>query len=342
MWHHSKLFMKNRTVFIHLSFWFVLLAINLALVSRLEDFDAELIVEFMNVAFYAAIFYLNILVIFPQMYEDNKVTYIVTSLLLLILAAIGLHYLNELLLDLLGERRRNRGWGISFFYQPLWMALIYMVGTINSIQKMLNEKTGRIQKITEEKLQTELQLLKNQINPHFLFNALNNIYSLAYTNSGKAPDSILKLSEMLRYVIEDCSRENVSLDNEIAYIKNLIEFYRMKTPEERKIEFSYRIEHPSLPIAPMLFLPFIENSFKYSRIDEDKNGYISIMLNESAAKVHFLIRNSVFTKRKTLQGSGHGISNVQQRLEIIYPGRHSLQILADEESYQAELNLNLI
>ena len=91
----------------------------------------------------------------------------------------------------------------------------------------------------------------------------------------------------------------------------------------------------------MLFIPFIENSFKYSRIDEDKDGYISIVLTERSGMVEFIIRNSVYTKRKTLQGSGHGIANVQQRLEIMYPGRHSLQILADDNSYQAELNLTL-
>lgn len=336
---HSHSIRNKRIV--HIVFWLTLLAVNLALASRLDDFDAELIIEVINVGFYAAIFYLNVLVLFPQLYEDNKVTYIVTSLLLLIIAAIALHFLNDLLLDLFGEYRRSRRRGISFFYQPLWMALIYLVGTVFSIQDMLSEKVRRIQKITEEKLQTELQLLKNQINPHFLFNALNNIYSLTYTKSENAPDSILKLSEMLRYVLEDCSKENVSLENEIAYIKNLIEFYRMKTPEERNIDFSYQVEHAALQIAPMLFIPFIENSFKYSRIEEDKSGYISIFLNESSNKVSFIIKNSVYSSRKILQGSGKGISNVRQRLEIIYPERHSLQILGDEQHYLVELNLNL-
>jgi LytS/YehU family sensor histidine kinase len=198
----------------------------------------------------------------------------------------------------------------------------------------------RNKQVNEEKLQTELQLLKAQINPHFLFNALNNIYSLTYMKSEKAPDSVLKLSEMLRYVLEDCSQEMVPLRQEIMYIKNFLDFYRMKNPGKRTIEFVHEIDNAEIHIAPMLFIPFIENSFKYSRIEEDKNGFVRIQLQVSQGKLTFDIRNSVFVGRPILPGSGRGIANVRQRLEIIYPEKHVLT-LVDGGEYHVVLTINL-
>jgi LytS/YehU family sensor histidine kinase len=194
----------------------------------------------------------------------------------------------------------------------------------------------------EEKLQTELQLLKAQINPHFLFNALNNIYSLTYMKSEHAPESVLKLSEMLRYVLEDCTMEKVPIKNEVDYMQNLIGFYKMKSPGKRKIKFTSHIENMDIRIAPMLFIPFIENSFKYSRIEEDKNGYINIDLNETAGKVLFTIENSIFSARKIMNGSGKGIMNVQQRLNIIYPGKHKLTIDEREGNYTVKLEIDVL
>jgi len=206
---------------------------------------------------------------------------------------------------------------------------------------MLNQQIRRNKIISEEKLQTELQLLKSQINPHFLFNALNNVYSLAYTRSPKAPESILRLSDMLRYVIEECSREFVSISSEIAYMENLMDFYKMKSPGKRKIKFVHDVDNPSIPIAPLLFIPFIENAFKYSRIEEDPAGHIHVSLEEKNKKLVFNIQNSVFSERTILKGSGQGIANVRQRLEIIYPGRHTLKIEQDELNYTVELKIEL-
>lgn len=193
----------------------------------------------------------------------------------------------------------------------------------------------------EEKLQTELQLLKAQINPHFLFNALNNVYSLTYMKSDKAPDSVLKLSDMLRYVIEDCSHEKVVLRNEISYMENLIDFYKMKSPGKRKVDFTRKVDNMDVHIAPMLFIPFIENSFKYSRIEEDKAGFISIFLQEASGKLHFTIRNSIFQERTILNGSGKGIDNVKQRLDIIYPQKYELKTGEKDNTYMVDLEIDL-
>lgn len=341
--------MKNRSGFqvssvrvaLHIAFWLTLLAINIAVASRFDDFHIEMLVEIVNVAVYAAVFYLNVLVLFPKYYPSDRIAYIVISLALLILFSILLSQADRLFFMLAFDYHHVREWGISTFIHPLWLIMIYLIGTVYSIQHLLNQQIRRNREIAEEKLHTELQLLKNQINPHFLFNALNNVYSLTYTQSEKAPDSILKLSEMLRYVIEDCSKEHVTLVSEVDYILNLIEFYKLKIPGKRNIQFVHEVDHPNISIAPMLFLPFIENSFKFSRIEEDKSGFIDILLKETGGRVIFDITNSIFMERKIMHGSQKGISNVSKRLEIIYPDRHTLVAKGDEKVFRVEMQIDL-
>lgn len=184
----------------------------------------------------------------------------------------------------------------------------------------------REKNLKEEKLGTELKLLKAQINPHFIFNALNNIYALTYTQSEKAPESVLKLSKMLRYVFYDCSKDKVKLKDEILYIENFISFQQMKSEQKQNIEFDYSEAQTEKNIYPMLFIPFIENAFKYSKIEELEDAYIKIKLATENKKLYFRIENTVPETGKSNPGKGMGINNVKQRLEVLYPGKHSLNI----------------
>ena len=159
--------------------------------------------------------------------------------------------------------------------------------------------------------------------------------------SEKAPESVLKLSDMLRYVLDDCSNDSVALSGEITYILNFIEFYKMKIPGERNITFDHSADKPEIPIAPMIFIPFVENCFKYSRLEEDKQGFIRISLTESSGKVTFVAVNSTFKGRPITEGSGKGISNVRQRLDIIYNGKYELNTFETDDEFTIKLNLDL-
>jgi two-component system LytT family sensor kinase len=332
--------MKNK-IALQIVFWIALLGINLALWYRFEDIEEEWVDEVINFLSYGCVFYVNILVLFPKYYDTKRGIYLLSSLLLIIAVSFIFSLINRFVFQYIGNHHVHKLRISELFTESFWLILVYLIGTVYSIQDKLNQQITHNKKITEEKLQTKLQLLKNQINPHFLFNALNNVYSLSYMKSEKAPESILKLSEMLRYVIEDCNREYVTLNNEITYILNYIEFYRMKSPGKRNIKFANEVENQNLHIAPMLFIPFIENCFKYSRIEEDKTGFVEIILDEKAGQLFFSCKNSIFAKRNILQGSGQGISNVKQRLEIIYPDKHSLVIQSDDQSYYMELKIDL-
>jgi len=337
--------MKNK-ILLQTIFWIVVLGLNITILSHFDELDEDMVAEVGYFAAYVVLFYTNVQVLFPKYYLKNRREYFSLSLVCIILFLVAGSVLSNIL-DYL-TRDYHSHWhhyrvfrSSDLFIHALWMLLIYLSGTIYSIQDMLNQQIRNNKIISEEKLQTELRLLKSQINPHFLFNALNNVYSLAYTKSRKAPESILKLSDMLRYVIEDCSREFVTLNSEVEYIGNLIDFYKMKSPGKRNVKFTYKLENPDTPIAPLLFVPFIENAFKYSRIEEDEAGYIIIALEEARRRLSFTAANTVFAERKILRGSGQGISNVRQRLEIIYPGRHSLKFEGDELNFNVWLDIEL-
>lgn len=205
----------------------------------------------------------------------------------------------------------------------------------------LKYNAEREKKLKEEKLGTEIKLLKAQINPHFIFNALNNIYSLTYTKTDTAPESVLKLSEMLRYVFYDCSYDEVKLGAEIEYISNFIAFQQMKSEHEQSIHFNYNGISKDVDIAPMLFIPFIENSFKYSKIEEYIDAYVRIDLKTDDNFIIFEIVNSIPNQGKSLAGNGLGIKNVRQRLDLLYPGKHNLQINESNERFTINLKIEL-
>ena len=329
----------KRKVLLQSGFWLAVLIINLAFIAG--DELKAILFETLCVGMYAVVFYANILVLFPSKYEKDKIRYWIYGIILMGIILAFIEVLSELIFS---SHRHHRGdWleVLMTFRHALWLFLMFMTGTVYSIQEMLNRNIHHQEKMMEEKLKTELQLLKAQINPHFLFNALNNIYSLTYMKSEKAPESVLKLSEMLRYVLDDCSNDSVPLSGEITYISNFIEFYKMKIPGERNIRFEHSAGKPEIPIAPMVFIPFVENCFKYSRLEEDKQGYIMISLTESSGSIRFEAVNSTFKGRPINEGSGKGISNVRQRLEIIYQGRYELNTFESDNKFTVRLNLDL-
>lgn len=320
-------------------FWLAVLVINLAFIAG--DEPRAIIFETICIGLYAVVFYANICILFPSKYEKDKIRYWIYGIILMGIILIFLEVLSDVVFGFHRHHRENWLEVILTFRHALWLFLMFMTGTVYSIQEMLNKNILHQEKIMEEKLKTELQLLKAQINPHFLFNALNNIYSLTYMKSEKAPESVLKLSEMLRYVLDDCSNDSVPLSGEITYISNFIEFYKMKIPGERNITFDHSADKPEIPIAPMIFIPFVENSFKYSRLEEDKQGHIKISLTESSGNISFVAVNSVFKGRPITEGSGKGISNVRQRLEIIYQGKYELNTFESDNEFTVKLNLDL-
>jgi len=192
-----------------------------------------------------------------------------------------------------------------------------------------------------ELMQSELKFLKMQINPHFLFNALNNIYALSVTNSEKTQEGISTLSLMLRYVLYDCERPVVPLQKELEYITHFIELFKLKSSKGFNINFIEEIESDAIMVPPMLFIPFIENAFKHSGIEKRGSSFVNISLTTKGSIIEFLVENSLPSERLVNdEHGGIGLQNVKKRLNILYPQTHQLDIkIAD--TFRIYLKLNL-
>ena len=193
-----------------------------------------------------------------------------------------------------------------------------------------------------ETLANELKFLKSQINPHFLFNSLNNIYALSIIDATKAQESILYLSEMLRYVLYDCEKPVVAIEKEVAYIEDFIQLFVLKSSKKYVITTSFTIDDPKLQIAPMLLIPFVENAFKHSNIQNIEEGFISINLHSNKDSLVFVIENSFKkgTANKDEVG-GIGIRNVKKRLSLLYPDSSEIAIVDNNDIFKVELKMKV-
>ena len=197
--------------------------------------------------------------------------------------------------------------------------------------------------LQKEKLETEMKFLRSQINPHFLFNALNNIYSLSVLEPERTPDYLLKISGMLRYMLYECNADTVPLSKEVEYLRNYVDIGQLKDSRGLNIELQLPGEDSQLPVAPLLFVPFVENAFKHSRIEDVDKGWIRIQLEVGEDKqVHFRVENSLpDTAGAKDPASGIGLRNVRRRLELLYPERHELRVEEKEDTFCVSLKLEL-
>ena len=208
---------------------------------------------------------------------------------------------------------------------PIFVATL--ASTLYESSIVVNQSAKEAALLKSEKLEAELKFLKSQINPHFLFNSLNNIYTLTVLNPSMAGKNLLKLSEMLRYLLYECDAEKVALGRELTYLQNYIDLFSLKDEECLNITFDAKDVNKEIMIAPLLLIPFVENAFKHSQIEDLEKGWISISILGDTKQVYFEIKNSlpeiVFSKDEV---GGIGLQNVQRQLELLYPNKHQLKI----------------
>lgn len=206
-----------------------------------------------------------------------------------------------------------------------------------------NRKQQRLLKLEEEKKSMELKVLKNQLNPHFLFNTLNNLYTLTLKKDDKAPEVIAKLSEILDFVLYRCNENYVSIEKEIVLIENYIALEKLRYNENRlDILFTKNIQE-SNKISPLIVLTFIENAFKHGVINETEKAVIRLHLESKKGEIVFSIKNTKpqneFTRIS--DKSKIGLENVQKQLDLLYPKKHQLQIEETQTNFKIKLCLYL-
>ncbi|PTN09353.1 sensor histidine kinase [Mangrovibacterium marinum] len=302
-------------------------------------------------------FYLNYFVLIPRLLSKRKVRSYAASLVGTLAVVFGLIYFSELpfyehhpvVFDTKTE-------ALGYLFIPLPSPMTLSTGIVLLCIVSLAVSTGirgtsewfkqenQLKEIENKKLVAELSYLKAQINPHFFFNTLNSIYALARQKSDKTPDVILLLSGLMRYVIYEASAPRVYLKKEVEHIRNFIELQQMRLSQIVRIDYQVNGNPKGILIEPLIFTVLVENAFKHG-IDYTRKNTIRVHLDIKANELHFLVSNPLVMRRQTkiskFEDAGIGLDNVKKRLDLLYPGRHSLAVIERDSIYTVELKLTL-
>jgi hypothetical protein len=241
------------------------------------------------------------------------------------------------------RKNAKYNWGHYRFprqsFHLTFLNLLSITGFAYFLNRWKEEKT--IRELKEQHLQMELNFLKVQIQPHFFFNTLNNIYALTIQKSDKAAPLIAKHAEIMRYVLYESSREQVRLKQEVDFLKNYVEVESMHYSEKMDIHFETQGINELVLIEPMLLLPFVENSFKHGIREETGKGYAHIVISLVEDDLFIEIKNSKPQNVNEKKINGIGLLNASKRLQMLYPGTHKIEIQEDFHSYELRLSLIL-
>lgn len=294
---------------------------------------------------FLTVFYVNYFLLIPRyLFGERVKEYLLINLLLLAGISIGLHFWQEYALSFLTPEKAPKrpgppGW--VFFVRDIFsMILTIAFSAAIRISARWGKTEAARREAERSRSEAELKNLRNQLNPHFLLNTLNNIYALIAFDTDKAQLAVQELSRLLRHVLYDNQQNFVSLNKEMDFIRNYIELMRIRLTANVEVETSLGIDPESrTQIAPLIFISLIENAFKHG-ISPSSPSFIRITFFETPTEVHCEIRNSYHPKNETdKSGSGIGLEQVSKRLELLYPGRHEWQrgLSDDRKEYYSHL-----
>lgn len=290
-----------------------------------------------------AIFYTNTRLLIPWFFR--KETYGLYALLSLLLIGVGA-LLNQLLFRYLTNLIFPGYYFISYyrFVELLQFSGAYWaISTLLTLSRswfVVREQAQHIQQLQQERTVAELRALKAQLDPHFLFNSLNNIYALALYRDQRTPEALLKLSDSMRYVLHDCQAQRVSLAREMQHLRDYLALYAMGIDHPVDLQVQIDLEDPDDPeayqIAPLLLLPLVENAGKHSRPDPSGRHFIHLKLRDNGQQLLVCCRNSCRPESPD-NASGIGLRNLQERLRLLYPQQHQLQLHPGDHQFTAKL-----
>lgn len=275
--------------------------------------------------------FLSLLVFVPIMhYYNNEIVYKAIS---------KLPFLSQELRKIALRQYASRSKFAIIYAYTLSSRCLPMIGFAYLIRALKVESQMKTMK--EQQLVSELNYLKAQIQPHFFFNTLNNIYALAIKQSPDTAPMIVQLSEMMRYILYQSPEKNVPLQQEVAFLHNYVEIERIRHHQHVSINFDVQGITSDARIEPLLLLPFIENAFKHGTHEALQKGEVSIVLYFVENELTLQVVNSKSPVELKDNSAGIGLQNVKKRLELLYQNRYDLQITEDEQRYEVNLNLKL-
>lgn len=344
----KSILFKNRILW-HVLFWVVwYLFYSITYGSNNEQYAHQFIYNLYLLPIRMAGTYLLIYFILPKFLFQKK--YLIFSLLTLIhalLFGLAIWYVFENFLYTPDPARWEDEYHTSYMFRILGTLILnYQIPAIAAgivIFKRWYLIQQRTLELEKEKLEAELKFLKNQIHPHFLFNTLNNLYALTLQKSDKAPDIVIMLSNQLDYILYRSNEKLVKLENEINQMKAYIELEKIRYGNRLDLQFDIQGNISNKYIAPLLLLPFLENSFKHGASRDTKSPFIHIELQVIENELNFSITNSFELHPNSEESSsqGIGLTNVKRRLELLYPQKYTLKISGENGVFQVTLKLEL-
>lgn len=356
-------------VILHMLAWAVLLGLPLYLMIRFEVKKDFLLTFYGINLINGLIFYTNYLILVPRLFfQKRKYKYYLSAIALI----ACFYFVSNFSMKILNTEERGdrnteqfnrppdekinpgppRGGELAYRF-PLRTSHImgYTSSAIFlvffSLGLKVLERQSKIEKIQEEmereKLNSELAFLKNQISPHFFFNTLNNIYSLVSISPEDSQNAILRLSKLMRYLLYESEQGNTMLSQEIDFMNNYIDLMKLRTSEKVSLNICLPEKFEDRRIAPLLFVPFIENAFKHGISNREKS-FIDISMEINGDSIIFRCSNSVHTAREIEaigNKGGIGLENVKKRLNLLFPERHDLKISKSEKKFDVNLRINL-
>jgi len=328
----------------HLFFWLMLFGVWYFL--RYEDYSTEaraFKVTLIKVADLALMVYItNYLLIPAFLYKRKYFSFAFTFVLMVVVSsAIKMNILGRLLdnptlLNLSGNlKARIYDNVIPHFFLVLSGAAIKLMMDYTRMQQRMVE-------MAKEKAEAELNFLKSQINPHFLFNSLNSVYFLIEKNNTGARDALHKFSAMLRYQLYEMNGDRIPIEKEMQYLEDYVDLQKLRTDENYAVEFTRSPEVKGFSIEPLLLVPFVENAFKHISHHKDQLNFIKLDMEKNNGTFHFTLENSKEAFIKTTdKHAGIGLNNVKRRLELLYPGKHQLKINNEMHTFKVDLAIKI-
>ncbi len=293
-------------------------------------------------ATYYTIYYILPHFLFLKNYRSFVVHFIYMSLVSMLLELLIIMFVFVIPIHPFGYRFTNLyPVRIDIGFLMIGIYLVILLGTAIKLLKYWYAAQQRNLELSKEKVEAELKLLKSQIHPHFLFNTLNNLYALTLKKSDQAPEVILKLSELLDYMLYECNVPAVSLEKELQVLQNYIALEKLRYGERLSVTFQIYGRFTNKKIAPLLLFPFVENSIKHGAGSNNQNCWINIEVKTERKLLTFNIENSVTAQDKKPNATGLGLKNVRKRLDLLYRNRHQLLIENETEKYSVKLTVDL-
>jgi len=334
---------------IHILIWgvgcFLILNYSTRIGSFKKDDGPFLIVAAFGVLMNLIIFYATAFFLVPKLLGLKKTNTLVISLLV---GFIGITLLEsfidyQYLANLFSSKRES--FIVHFFQNALVGFFILLVALSYALLKywVYNEKLKRV--LLEEKLSTEMAFLKSKINPHFLFNVLNSFYAKSLKhNVPELADGIVKLAELMRYMVYETNEDKVLIEKEIHHLKNFIQVYQLRMSEDDEVHIDFETigDTKAVKISPMLLIPFVENAIKHG-VDSQKKSIINIFIEVKQHKLYFKVINTIHKTPSDIvdDSSGFGLDNLKKRLSVLYPNAHTIETKIEEGCFIALLSLEL-